>query len=173
MTLTSGTGRLQLIGAAFLAVAMAAVVGTALGFEHIGGFIPCKLCLEQRIPYYAGVPVALVALAGAALGWRPVIVRGLLLIVGLLMTYGLYLGIYHSGVEWHWWAGPADCSTSATSGILTDAGGLLGALDTMKPPSCDEAAGRFLRLSFAGWNVLASLGLAAIAYRAAFGPSKR
>src|SRR5690606_7737520 len=33
--------------AIFLTVAMAAVVGGALGFEHIGHYIPCKLCLEQ------------------------------------------------------------------------------------------------------------------------------
>ena len=53
--------------ALFLAVAMAAVVGTALGFEHIGGFIPCKLCLEERIPYYTGVPVALLAAIAAGM----------------------------------------------------------------------------------------------------------
>jgi disulfide bond formation protein DsbB len=23
------------------------------------------------------------------------------------MLYGLVLGVYHSGVEWHWWEGPA------------------------------------------------------------------
>ena len=34
-------GRPQIWGAAFMAIAMAVVVGTALGFEHIGGFVPC------------------------------------------------------------------------------------------------------------------------------------
>ena len=158
----------QLLAALFLAVAMAGVVGTALGFEHIGGFIPCKLCLAQREPYYTGVPVALLAAAGAAFGWRACFVRGMLVIVALLMSYGVILSIYHSGVEWQWWQGPTDCGAAATSGITTDAGSLLGALDAVTPPSCDEAAGRFLGLSFAGWNVLASLGLAAIAWRAAF-----
>ena len=47
--------------ALFLAVAMAVVVGSALGFEHIGGYIPCALCLEQRTPYYIGAPLMLVA----------------------------------------------------------------------------------------------------------------
>ena len=42
-------------------------------------------------------------------------------------------------------------------------------MNTLIPPSCDEAAGRFLGLSFAGWNVLASAALAAIGYRAALG----
>ena len=42
---------------------MAATVGTALGFQHIGGYIPCKLCLEQRMPYYVGVPLMALAVA--------------------------------------------------------------------------------------------------------------
>ena len=51
MTLTAPTGRTQAIGAALTALGMAVTVGTALGFQHIGGYIPCKLCLEQRLPY--------------------------------------------------------------------------------------------------------------------------
>lgn len=167
MRLTASS-HFQLLAALFLAVAMAGVVGTALGFEHIGGFIPCKLCLEERIPYYAGVPAALLAAAGAGFGWRRCFTRGMLVIVGLLMSYGVILAVYHSGVEWHWWAGPTDCGAAATSGITTDAGGLLDSLNAVTPPACDEAAGRFLGLSFAGWNVIASLALAAVAWRAAF-----
>lgn len=169
MVLSREAGRAQALGAAFLAVVMAGVVGSALGFEHIGGFIPCKLCLAERVPYYIGVPVAIVALVAFWLKAPSWIVRGLLAVVGLLMAYGLVLAVYHSGVEWHWWAGPADCSTSSTSGIVKDAGNLLGAINAMKPPACDEAAGRFLGLSFAGWNAVASIGLIAVAFRAAFG----
>lgn len=153
--------------ALFLALAFALVVGTALAFEHVGGFIPCALCLQQREPYYAAIPVALVAALAAALRWPACITRGGLVIVGLLMSYGMVLSVYHSGVEWAWWAGPADCAAAATSGITTDAGSLLEALDTVRPPSCDEAALRILGLSFAGWNVLASLALAVAAFRAA------
>ena len=50
-------------------LAMAATVGTALGFQHIGGYIPCKLCYEQRMPYYVGVPLMAVALLSSALHW--------------------------------------------------------------------------------------------------------
>ncbi len=58
--------RLRMLTAAFLAVAMAATVGTALGFQYIGGYIPCKLCYEQRIPYYVGAPLMLLAAVAAA-----------------------------------------------------------------------------------------------------------
>lgn len=151
---------------------MAITVGTALGFEHIGGYIPCKLCLEQRLPYYIGIPVAAFAIFAMTMKWPSVLARGFLAIVGILMAYGLFLGVFHSGVEWGWWPGPADCSV-ATEAPSGSAGNLLSAIDNVVPPSCDEAAGRFLGLSFAGWNVIASLALAAIAFRAAFSARTR
>ena len=157
--------RTRTMTALFLAVAMALVVGSALAFEHIGGYIPCALCLEQRTPYYIGAPLMLVAAIISLAGGPSWAVRGLLAVGGLLMLYGLALGVYHSGVEWHWWEGPASCATSADA-VTKDAGSLLGDLSSKKPPSCDSAALRVLGLSFAGWNVLASAALAAIAFRA-------
>ena len=109
--LTAPAGPRQLFTAIFLAVAMAAVVGSALGFEHIGGYIPCALCLEERLPYYYGIPLMLVAALAAAFKAPAVVVRTLLFAGGLLMVWGGILGIYHSGVEWHWWAGPTSCAT--------------------------------------------------------------
>jgi disulfide bond formation protein DsbB len=152
--------------AIFLTVAMAAVVGGALGFEHIGHYIPCKLCLEQRIPYYVGVPVMALAAISATLRWPPVVTRLLLLVGGLLMAWGLFLAVQHSGVEWGWWAGPTDCGVVAP--VDTGGKGVLDAINTFVPPSCDQAALRVLGLSFAGWNAIASLILAVVAFRGAF-----
>ncbi|TIU66180.1 MAG: disulfide bond formation protein B, partial [Mesorhizobium sp.] len=45
--------------------------------------------------------------------------------------------------------------------------GVLDALDKFVPPSCDKAALRILGLSLAGWNAIASLVLAAVAFRSA------
>lgn len=166
-SLTAPTTRTQLLTALFLAAAMAATVGGALGFEHIGGYIPCKLCLAQRVPYYVGVPLMLLTALSAAIRLPAVVTRGLLLLGALLMVYSLYLGINHSGVEWGWWAGPTDCgAVSAPAGGGT--GGVLDAIDAFVPPSCDKAAGRFLGLSFAGWNAVSSLILVVLAFRGAF-----
>lgn len=162
---TSSAQKNLTMTALFLALAMAIVVGTALAFEHIGGYIPCALCLEQRMPYYVGAPLMLVAAVMSLAGGPSWAVRGLAA-GGLLMLYGLALGVYHSGVEWQWWEGPASCATSADA-VTKDAGSLLGDLSSKKPPSCDSAALRVLGLSFAGWNVLASAALAAIAIRGA------
>ena len=150
--------------ALLLAGGMALTVGTALGFEHIGGYIPCALCLLQRQPYYYGIPVALVAAINAAVGGPAWLTRLLIGVVGIMMVVGAGMGVYHSGVEWHFWEGPATCSTSV-NGVTQDADNLLDDLNSVKGPSCTDAALRVLGLSFAGWNVIASLILAAIAFR--------
>ena len=93
--------------------------------------------------------------------------RGLLLAGGLLMAWGLYLGVRHSGVEWGWWAGPTDCGAVAAPAD-TGGKGVLDAIDAFVPPSCDKAALRVLGLSFAGWNAIASLILGVVAFRGAF-----
>ncbi len=48
--LNNPTGKIQAWTAGIMTVGLAATVGTALGFEHLAGFMPCKLCLEQRTP---------------------------------------------------------------------------------------------------------------------------
>ena len=72
-----------------------------------------------------------------------------------------WLGAYHAGVEWKFWQGPTDCTGPVVN--LGSAGDLLERLDTVKVIRCDEVQWRFLGLSLAGYNVLISLLMAAIA----------
>lgn len=147
---------------------MVAVVGGALAFEHIGGYAPCALCLEQRTPYYLGIPFLALGIIGQWSRLPASVPRGALTIglVCLLATGAL--GFYHSGVEWGFFEVPATCGAGIT-GTSSDAGSLLDSLSNAKPPRCDDAAGRFLGLSFAGWNVVAAAGLAAVAAKGLFG----
>jgi disulfide bond formation protein DsbB len=147
-----------------VAALMAATVGIALGFQHIGGYIPCKLCLEQRTPYYAAAPLMLAGFVFWALSAPAYLIRACFAIGAVLMAYGMFLGVFHAGVEWAFWAGPADCSVTVAAPTNTN---ILSAIDNIKPPSCTEAALRIFGLSFAGWNVIASLGLAYLAGKAA------
>ena len=164
MTATSSPlARPGFIYSILLAIGMAAAVGTALGFQYIGGYIPCALCLLQRQPYYYAIPIAILAAISELVGLPNWISRGLILAAGILMLVTAGMGVYHAGVEWHFWPGPATCSTTASS-MTTNAGDLLGELNTIKGPSCTDAALRVLGLSFAGWNVIASLVLAAFAF---------
>ena len=155
--------RAQPIASAAIAVAvigLAAILG-AYFFQYVLGLPPCPLCLEQRIAYYVSIPLAALILLGVSVGSsRKVSILALVAIAGF-MLWNAGLGVYHSGVEWHWWAGPQDCS-----GALTDIGargGLLEQLQNIRVVRCDEAAWRFLGLSLAGYNALISLALAAIA----------
>ncbi len=147
--------------AGLLTFGMALVVGSALGFEHIGGYVPCALCLMQRNPYYIGIGVGALAILSAVFRLPPIVTKVLLVAIALLMLTGMGLGIYHSGVEWGFWEGPASCTIGATGGDTPV--NVLEALNATKAPSCTEATLRVLGLSFAGWNVLTSAALAALA----------
>ena len=165
------TGFRQVLASGFLFAGMTITVGSALLFQYVGGYIPCALCLTERLPFYIGVPIALVAFVLAA-GRAPApFTRLLIFLVGLVMLVSLGLAIYHSGVEWHFWAGPTSCAQSG--GADLSSGDLLASIDAIKPPSCDAAAGRFLGLSFAGWNAVVSALFAAIALRSAFAKADR
>jgi disulfide bond formation protein DsbB len=166
MTSTTSGQKPSLTHALLLTVAMAAVILSALGFQYIGGYIPCALCLLQRWPYYIGVPIALLAVISSALGLPPAVTRTLFALAGIAMLIGAGLGVYHAGVEWKFWEGPASCSTSVNA-VTQNAGNLLDDLNTQHGPSCTDATLRVLGLSFAGWNVICSLMLAAIGFRGA------
>ncbi|WP_201835083.1 disulfide bond formation protein B [Microvirga zambiensis] len=144
-----------------VALGAAATIGGALVFEHVFGYVPCKLCLIQRNPYYIAIPLGLAA-AVLPSHWARI---GLWLLA-LIFIVSAGLGAYHSGVEWGFFAGPSDCGggSGAAAGTVGD---FMSQLQTTRVVSCTEAAWRFLGLSLAGWNVLISLGLAAFAALAA------
>ena len=169
-SLTRPTGFRQTMASVFLLAGTTITVGSALLFQYVGGFIPCALCLEQRIPYYVAIPVALVATVAAAGRAPALLTRLLILAIGVIMLVSLCLGVFHAGVEWHFWQGPADCA-QVSGGDLS--GDLLSTIDRIHPPSCSEAAARFLGLSFAGWNAIVSALLAAIGLRSAFAKADR
>jgi disulfide bond formation protein DsbB len=151
--------------AAAAALVIAALgVATILGayfFQYVVGLAPCPLCLEQRIPYYVAIPLALiVAFAASREAPRQIVQIGLI-VLALIMLFGAGLGVYHAGIEWKWWPGPTECSGEFTApGSASD---LLKQMEVTSVVRCDEAAWRFLGISLSGYNVLISLTLAAIA----------
>ncbi|HSI39095.1 MAG TPA: disulfide bond formation protein B [Xanthobacteraceae bacterium] len=140
----------------------AATLAGAWYFQLVVGLAPCPLCLEQRIPYYVGVPVALIAAFAAARGY-PKLARLGLGVAAVLMAIGAGLALYHAGIEWQWWAGPTACSGSAPA----TGGNLLQGLKQARVVRCDEAAWRLFGISLAGWNVLIAGALALTALRGA------
>ena len=149
------------VAALAIAAIAAATLAGAWFFQLVLDIRPCPLCLEQRYAYYLAVPLALlVAFVASRDAPRPVLLAGLALLA-LAALANAWLGGYHAGVEWKFWQGPTDCSGPVVD--LGSAGTLLQRLDTVKVIRCDEVQWRFLGLSLAGYNVLISLAMAAIA----------
>jgi disulfide bond formation protein DsbB len=161
----SWTDRIRTDPAAAAALAIFALsAATLLGawyFEYVVKLPPCPLCLEERLPYHIVIPLSLLmAIAALARAPRALITVGFLAIVAAMLCSAA-LGAYHAGVEWRWWPGPTDCSGPVTD--FTAKGPLLNQLQSIRVVRCDEAAWRFIGISLAGYNVLVSLQLAAIA----------
>lgn len=142
-------------GALSLMLAVAAIL-IALAFEHIGGYVPCPMCLQQRWAYYSGIPVIFLALVLLITG-RPRAAGGLFVLAALAFLANAGLGGYHAGVEWGFWPGPDTCAAQPFSAL--SGGSMLEKLSQTRVIRCDEAQIRVLGLSFAGWNVVSSLML--------------
>ena len=144
-----------------IAAIAAATLAGAWFFQLVLDIRPCPLCLEQRHAYYLVVPLGLlIAFATGRGAPRAALVAGFA-IVALAMLWNAGLAIYHSGVEWGFWQGPADCSGPVVD--FGSAGNLLQRLDSVKVIRCDEVQWRFLGLSLAGYNVLISFAIAVLA----------
>ena len=142
----------------------------AWGFELIGGYLPCKLCLWQRWPYYIALPLLFLgmALIRSENAMRYRLAFGLGGAAGVIFVASALLGGFHAGVEWGFWAGPSDCG-----GRMADAPAAVDAfrksLESAKVVRCDAAPWRLLGLSFTGWNMVFSGLAAAFSLRGAFG----
>ena len=156
-------------GVAFaIATIAAATLAGAWFFELALGLAPCPLCLDQRVPYYVAVPLALVVGFLARDPSRERTTRAGFIALAVVLGIGAGLGVYHAGIEWGLWPGPATCAGVAP----TPSGNILDALKNPTPfVSCDEAAWRWLGISLAGYNALIAGVLAWIAARTAYGSS--
>lgn len=165
-----GSARVALILAGLSALTLAA----AWGFEA-AGYTPCELCLRERLPYEAGIALALGVALAAWRGWRGLAVAGFAVLI-VVFAIGTGLGVHHAGVEWGWWPGPTQCSGAvAAPAKVSD---FLHQLDSVNVVRCDQPALVILGLSLAAWNALACAVLAAgAAYglfrdRTALGPGR-
>ncbi len=136
-------------------------IGGAFTFQWGLGYVPCKLCLTERIPYYAAIPLGLL---GLVLPER--LTRLVLGVAALGLLYGAGLSAYHAGAEWEFWAGPSDCG-GGTGANPREIGNFLSALQTTRVADCSVAAWRLFGISLAGWNAVIAFALSAVAGTAA------
>lgn len=155
-------GALPRLWALVLLLAAAAALMGALYGEFALGVAPCILCLYQRVPW---VGIALVAALAFQPGLTPLWRRRILAGLTVVLLGAAGLAFFHLGVEQHWWAGTEACHADTT----TQAGGpaslralqsALAAPETLGRPPCDSPGWRLFGLTFAGYNLIANLGLA-------------
>jgi disulfide bond formation protein DsbB len=148
LPLPSKLGLLALLGSG-------ALLGGAYYFQYFEGLAPCDLCLLQRYPHMVAIGVGLLALASFA--WpRLAYVFVLTAVIALFVTAGI--GVFHVGVEQHWWQGPQECSGRIPAGLSAEQ--LKKYLFAAKMVRCDEIAWKFWDISMAGWNAIISALLA-------------
>jgi disulfide bond formation protein DsbB len=138
----------------------AALLG-AFAFQYIGGLAPCHLCILQRWPHAAAVLIGVVALVmnrGALARFLPI---GGAIAAAVTAGYG----VYHTGVERGWWAGPDTCTSGPIDGVSAE--DLLGQIMAAPLIRCDEVAWSMAGLSMASWNAVLSTVLVLI-WMAAF-----
>lgn len=145
-----------------LLVSSATVAG-AWFFQIVIDLVPCPLCFKGRWHHYAAIPLTLLALL--LLRGNTGLARPLTILIGLIFLAGTIFSIYHAGIEYSFWPGPESCATGA--GSPTSAGSLLTQMGRTKVVACDEAAWTLFGISLAGYNVLISVFLAVLAFKAA------
>ncbi|WP_411818833.1 disulfide bond formation protein B [Hyphococcus sp. DH-69] len=151
-------------------VASAAMIAGAHMFERIGGLLPCILCLDQREAHWTALAISFVGLVIARLFKSKMGAAAAVGAAALVYAVSTGLAFYHTGVEYGYWPGPAICSGGAVDLDITN---LAESLD--KPasgPSCEDVQWRFLGISMAGYNLLASAGLFALTLFAALAETR-
>lgn len=154
------------VGPLFAFFVAVAALGVAYASEVFYGLHPCHMCIWQRIPYAVIIVLALLAFfvrGRAKIFWKLLL---WLCVLALLVNVGL--SVFHAGVEWKWWEGPATC-TGGFDGLSAE--DILAKIQGAPTVSCGEAAIRILGLSMAGWNAIYAAG-AAIALGRIIGKSK-
>lgn len=140
--------------ASIATIAAAGLLVAVFAMEHIGGLAPCKLCVLQRWPHGAVVLLGAVALLPAISESGRRMLLGLCA-VAFAITAGI--GVYHVGVEQGIFAGPTTCSGGITGDSVEELRRKLMAAPIVR---CDEVAWSLFGISLAGYNVIASTGLA-------------
>jgi disulfide bond formation protein DsbB len=133
------------------ALGSAALLLGAWGFQALG-YAPCKMCIWQRWPHGAAF---LIGMASLVVSFRLLPLLGAL---AAAVTGGI--GVYHAGVEQHWWQGPDTCTSGDIGGLSSEE--LMQKILAAPLVRCDEIAWQFAGLSMASWNAILSFSLVAV-----------
>lgn len=129
----------------------ALLLAGALFFQYVVHLYPCELCILQRWPHVVA------AILGLVVWFVP---SATVMALGALAaaTSGV-IGVYHTGVERQWWAGPSACSGTTDITHLS-AQQMMDAIMAAPVVRCGDVQWEMLGLSMASWNAIFSFALA-------------
>ncbi|MDF2980938.1 MAG: Periplasmic thiol:disulfide oxidoreductase DsbB, required for DsbA reoxidation [Devosia sp.] len=153
MTTSLTADRPRLLATIAFVLGLATIAG-AWGSQLFGGLVPCELCLEQRMPYYWGLPLlALVLILWHRLP-RAVWYVGIALVL-LTFVWSTYLAGYHAGVEYGFWPGPTACTGTGVDVSFSD----LTNINAARVVPCDKIQFSLFGVTLAGANTLISAAI--------------
>lgn len=145
----------QLLG--LLLLASVGTLTTAFIAQFVFGLEPCILCKYQRIPYFA-----VILFAGIALLFERTDPVGTAKVIGVIFLLGAALAFYHTGVEQHWWVAATSCSGGGDAPLNFQ--DFQSQLLTKMPKRCDQIDWTLFGLSMTVYNVAASISLAVFSF---------
>jgi disulfide bond formation protein DsbB len=134
-------------------------LGAALGSQYVWADLqPCVLCIYQRYPYVVVIALGVLMLLVS----RKVKLAALLAALGAVALF-VDAGIagFHVGVEQHWWAGTAACTSQFDPNLTLEE--LQKLIEAAPVVPCDVPAWEMFGISMAGYNFLYAMATGVIA----------
>jgi disulfide bond formation protein DsbB len=125
----------------------------SLSFAYIAqygyGVNPCPMCYYERYIYW------FIAVIGCIGYTFPHFSKLMMKFIGITLVVGVGVGVYHLGIENHWWPAPAVC----TGVPLADSPEqFLANLKQQAPARCTEIGWRIFNISATIWNLVWFVG---------------
>ena len=125
------------------------LIAGALASQVLGGLYPCEMCHWQRWPHYAAIALATLSFVVPRTSGK----RGLVILAGVAILVSGLIGVFHAGVEYHWWQGITACANT----LGATGGDLLAAIVRQPVVRCDVPQWSLFGISLAGFNAILSI----------------
>ena len=137
---------------------------SAYFIEHVLGYLPCNLCLIERIPYLLAIIIILLGLILKKFE------KNILILLSFIFIIATIISLYHFGIEQGFIKESIACDLTGNENNLSKED-LLKELKT-KTISCKDVAFRILGFSLATINIIVSLILSLITIKLFFNYEK-
>ena len=129
---------------------------SALYIEFILEYKPCRLCIYQRIPYFAAIFVSFI-------GFNYYKNDNILIILIIVFTLSSIISGYHFGIENRFFDELSSCTNNSLDQLNKKE--LLESLGKNMPVNCKDATFKILGVSLAAINTILSILIVIISIR--------